>query len=138
MIPSLFTSIAHFATSAGAACTPSSGDFLGFPKWWAYLSGQEVATDPAAGSSTSYYCAPQITKLSDIWLIVAAGIEVMLRVAALVAIAYVLIGGIEYIRSQGEPGKTAEARQTIINALAGLVIAVGAATIVTYVAGQFN
>lgn len=62
----------------------------------------------------------------------------MLRIAALVAIAYVLIGGIEFIRSQGEPGKTAEARQTIINALAGLVIAVGAATIVTYVAGQFN
>ena len=142
MIPTFFTSILHLthstAVTAGEACTPQSGDFLGLPKWWAYLSGQQVPSNPSDPKSSVFYCAPQITHLSDVWLIVAAIIEAMLRIAALVAIGYVLWGGIEYVRSQAEPGKTEEARKTIINALVGLVIAIGAATMVTYVAGQFN
>ena len=141
MISSFFTSLLQLthitALAANDPCTPTSGDFLGLPKWWAYLSGQEVASDPANPKASALYCAPQITHLSDIWLIVAAIIEAMLRIAALVAIGYVLWGGIEYVRSQAEPGKTEEARKTIINALTGLVIAVGAATAVTYVAGRF-
>lgn len=115
----------------GATC--SGGDFLGFPKWYKYLGGQMVT---AKDGQTS--CVPQITGLSDIWLIVAAIIELLLRIGALAAIVYALYGSIQFITSQGDPSKTQAARQTIINALVGLVISVAAATLVTFLAGGFQ
>jgi hypothetical protein len=106
-----------------AACTNPS--FLGFPTWYEYL---KLNTD----------CTPMLTSVADIWLIVAAVLEILLRIAALVALIMVIYGGIEFITSQGEPDKSNKARSTVINALIGLVIAVVAATVVTFIAGSFN
>lgn len=110
-------------TNFAAACTKPN--FLGFPTWYEYL---KLNTD----------CTPALGNIADIWLIVAAVIEILLRVAALVAIIMVIYGGIEFITSQGEPEKSNKARGTVINALIGLVIAVVAATVVTFIAGSFN
>jgi hypothetical protein len=129
MISSLIT---HVVVQFGAAC--KGGSFLGFPKWYKYLNGHTVGEGiPGAGS-----CAPIITNINDIWLVVAAIVEIMLRVAGLLAILYVIWGGVQYIQSQGDPGKTTQARQTLTNALIGLVIAVGATAMVTFIAGRFN
>jgi hypothetical protein len=65
-------------------------------------------------------------------------VEILLRLAALAAIVMVIVGGVQYITSQGEPNNVTKARTTIISALAGLVIAVLAATAVTFLAGQFK
>ena len=121
MISQLFS---HFA----AAC--SGGGFLGFPTWYKYLPG---SSDP-----TTHLCSPQITGLNDVWLIVAAVIEIMLRVAAIVAVVFVIYGGFGYMTSQGEPDKTTKARWTIINALAGLAISVLAAVVVGFIAGSIT
>ncbi|HSX08476.1 MAG TPA: pilin [Candidatus Saccharimonadales bacterium] len=126
MIPQLLT----FFGDAGPC---PGGDFLGFPKWYKYLGHQMVT-----GKDGQTSCAPQITGLSDIWLIVASVIELLLRIGALAAIVYALYGSIQFITSQGDPSKTQAARQTIINALVGLVISVGAATLVTFLAGGFK
>ncbi|HVC36210.1 MAG TPA: hypothetical protein VNE40_02080 [Candidatus Dormibacteraeota bacterium] len=112
-----------------AAVCPG-GDFLGLPKWYKYLQG---TTDPISGA-----CSPQLSRLSDIWLIVAAVIELLLRVAAIAAVAFVIVGGIKYTISQGEPDKTAQAKGTIINAVIGLAIAVVAAATVQFIAGSFK
>lgn len=116
--------IAHFAT----VC--SGGGFLGLPTWYEYLPG---TTD-----SVTHLCTPQINGLMDIWLIVAAVIDILLRIAALVAVAFVIYGGFSYITSQGEPDKTSQARGTIISALVGLVIAVMAAIIVGFIASSIK
>jgi hypothetical protein len=113
-------------TTSTAAC--SGGSFLGFPTWYKYLPSTNV----------NGLCSPSINSLSDIWLIVAAVIEILLRVAALVAVGFVIYGGFSYIISQGEPSKTAQARTTLINALAGLAIAVLAAVVVSFIAGSIN
>jgi hypothetical protein len=122
--------------AAGDGCTPKGGAFLGFPTWYKYLSGQQIPTGDATGAAT--VCSPRIAQLNDVWLIVAAVIEMMLRIAAIAAVLYVLYGGVQYIMSEGDPGKTAKARGTLINALVGLVIAIGAATIVSFLAGSFS
>ena len=119
-----FKALIHFA---GAPCSPNA-PLLGFPTWYQYL--------PSVDGSNP--CAPQISKLTDIWLIAAAIIEILLRVAAIAAVVFVIWGGVTYITSQGEPDKTAQARKTIINALAGLTIAVAAAALVTFIAGRFQ
>ncbi len=111
-----------------AAACPNSG-FFGFPTWYKYLNS---VTD-SQGS-----CVPKISGLSDIWLIVAAVIDILLRISALVAVGFVVYGGVQYITSEGEPDKTSRARGTIINALIGLVIAVGATVLITFVASQFK
>lgn len=47
-----------------------------------------------------------------------------------VALIYIMIGGLNYIYSSGEPQKAKQAKETIIYALIGLVVAVSAETIV--------
>lgn len=109
----------HFAA---ANCHPS---FFGFPTWYEYLKVDST-------------CAPSISGINDVWLIVAAGIEILLRVAALVAIGFVIYGGIQYVTSQAQPDKTAKAQGTIINALVGLIIAILAAVIINFIAGSIT
>lgn len=104
------------------------GGFLGFPTWYEYLPGHY---------DDNGVCSPQLGSLSNVWLILAAIIEIMLRAAAILAVGFVIYGGVTYMTSQGEPDKTAKARGTIINALVGLVIAVIAATTVGFIAGRF-
>lgn len=121
MIQSL---LVHFAIT----CSSKSSSFLGFPTWYKYLTLKDV----------NGLCTPTLTGLSDVWLIVAAVIEILLRIATLVAIVGVIYGGFNYITSQGEPDKTTKARMTIINAVGGLVIAIMASVIVGFVAGSIH
>lgn len=115
-------------TQFGDAC--SGGNFLGFPTWYHYLNG---ITDAA-----TKVCTPELQGLNDIWLIVAAIIEIMLRIAALVAVVFIIYGGFEYITSQAEPDKTKRAKSTIINAVVGLIIAIMASVIVNFIARSIH
>jgi len=105
-----------------------NGSFLGFPTWHKYLSGDMVGGR----------CELEIDHLNDIWAIVAAVLEMVLRGAALLAVVFIIVGGIQYIGSQGEPENIQHAKNTIVNAVVGLVIATMATVIVSFVAGIFN
>jgi ABC-type Fe3+ transport system permease subunit len=132
MINALIFGIVNMVSHFAAPC--AGGSFLGFPKWYKYIDGYTVpAGQPGEGS-----CTPKVEHIGDIWLIVAAFVEILLRIGALLAIIFVIYGGIQYITSQGEPNKTNQARQTVINALIGLVISIGATTIITFAAGRFK
>lgn len=110
-------------------CDLDGGSLLGFPHWYKYLNGIQ---------DTNGGCIPQIKALTDIWLIVAAVLDILLRFASILAIGIIIYGGVKFIMSQGEPDKTSNARETIFNALIGLAISVVAAFVVNFVAGQFN
>lgn len=128
MIPllSLFSDI---SANFGQSCSPSGGNFLDFPKWYEYLNG----IYDAHGA-----CIPQVQGLGDIWLIVMAIIEILLRVAAILAVIFVIYAGISYTTSQGDPDATGRAKGTLVNSLIGLAISVMAAAIVAFIAGSFN
>ena len=98
--------------------------FLGFPTWQQYL-------DHLGGQ-------PRINGLTDIWLVVAAVIEILLRVAAIVAVAFIIYGGFSYTTSQGDPEATGRAKGTLVNALVGLAVAVMAAAVVSFIAKSIN
>ena len=114
--------ITTFAASCDVSKLPKLFDLL--PTWYEFL--------PLNGS-----CQPALTSLSDIWLIVAAVIEILLRIATLAAVVFVMIGGIMFMTSQGSPEQTAKARSTIINALIGLLMSVSAALVVGFIAASF-
>lgn len=107
----------------GAPCDPGGG-FFGLKPWYAYL---ESETDPLGK------CTPIINDGRDIGFIVLAIIDDMLRISALVAVAFVIYGGVQYVLSQGEPEKTNSAKNTILNALVGAMIAITATGIVSYI-----
>lgn len=118
----------HTLTSYFGAA-PCGGDgFLGFPKWYKYLSSADGVSP----------CSPQIAGLNDVWLIVAAIIEILLRVAAIIAVIFIIYAGFSYVTSQGDPESTARAKSTLVNALVGLAIAVTAAAIVSFIAGSVH
>ncbi len=107
-----------------ASCSSAGHSIFGFPTWYEYLPCNNGL--------------PALEHLTDVWLIVAALIEILLRLAALAAVVYVIWGGVDYIMSRGEPEKTAHARGTILNAVIGLVIAITSAAVVSYIAGSFQ
>jgi Type IV secretion system pilin len=57
-------------------------------------------------------------------------------VAGIVAVIFVIVGGIKYIFSGGDSSATSSAKNTILYALVGLVVAVLAREIIMFVLGK--
>ena len=70
------------------------------------------------------------TKFSGLVINILNGI---IAVSGLIAVIYVVIGGVNYMTSAGDSSKTQKARNTILYALIGLVVCVLAFAIVNYV-----
>lgn len=104
-------------------CLDEDPNFFNFPTWYRYLE-----KDTIEGNCEIVNFGPE-----DLPLIGLALVDIGLRVAALVAIGYIIYGGVQFVLAQGEADKTKKARQTIINALIGLVIALFATAIVAFV-----
>ncbi len=119
MITSL---ISNFA----AACAERT--FLGLPVWYRYLH------DGTRMQEINGQCEfVNFTFPGDAALIALGILDIALRLAGLVAVGYVIYGGFKFVTSQGDPEGIKNARQTIINALIGLVIALLATTLVAFV-----
>ena len=107
------------------ACSGGVASFLGLKSWDACL------TKNANGS-------PQITKLSDVWLIALPLLEDAIKLAGYTAAGFVIWGGVKYIKSQGDPGQINEARLVIYHALFGLLLAMISVALVNFIAGAFG
>lgn len=103
--------------TVSAAC----GSFLSFPPWYDGLvdGSCEMKSVDEVGGLQKY-----------IWTIVFNVVEIMLQVVAYAAGFFVLYGGFLYLTSSGAPDQAAKALKTILNALIGMVIAIGAVFIV--------
>lgn len=74
-----------------------------------------------------------ITSSADVSTMVTNTIQWFFGMAGIVAVIFVLMGGVKYMTSAGDPGKTKQAKQTILYALIGLVIVVLAEVITGFV-----
>lgn len=104
-------------------CGQTSGGFLGFPTWYKYLNPTFDGTE----------CKLDVTFPGAIPKILLAVVEIALRIGGVVAFGYVIYGGFKFILSNGEPDRAASARNSIINALVGLVIAIIAIGVVNFI-----
>lgn len=106
-----------------------SGNLLGIiPPWYKYL---EFDTDCSIKMDLAQNPA-------QFWLVGFGIIDILLRVAGIVAVGYVIYGGFRYMTSQGEPDKLKKAQGTIVNALIGVAITVLATSVVTFLVEQFK
>ena len=60
----------------------------------------------------------------------------VIAAAGVVAVIFIIIGGINYMTSAGDPSKTKKAKDTILYATIGLVICALSFAIVNWVIGQ--
>lgn len=63
-------------------------------------------------------------------------LQLVIGIIAAVAVLFVVIGGFRFVISEGDPQSTAKARSTIVYAVVGLIIAVSAEALVTFVLGK--
>lgn len=113
-------------------CT--SGSFFGLRPWYYYLpnSGAENRFDANCDIKNFVLLPSGQNGSSDVPLVLLAIIDDLLRIAALVAVGFVIVGAVQMITSQGSPDEASKARSTIINALLGLAIAIIAAAFVSF------
>lgn len=67
---------------------------------------------------------------------IPAVLRVIFALAALLSVVFVAVGGLKYTLSNGDPQGMAKAKNTILYALVGLVIAISAFTIVGFVGSR--
>lgn len=130
----------------GTIAKQCSKNFLTLKPWFTYLP------DPAFGKDDKghYTCTIENFSLlgeqdkdgkttgSQLPLVVLAIIDDLVRVAGMVAVGFVIYGGVQFVTSQGDPEKAKRARQTVFNALIGVVIAIVAASVVSYIGSQLS
>lgn len=119
--------ISAFTTFA-ASCVDQN-NFLALPHWYQYLNvGNQTVDGTVIRCQVLSFSVP-----GDLVLVALAIIDILIHIAGLVAVFFVIVGGVQYTTSQGNPDATAKAQSTIINALIGLALTVTAVGIVTFI-----
>lgn len=103
-------------------------NFFSVPPWHKYLE-KDLNSDGQ--------CDVVVNNINDVWKIALAVLEALGRVAAYVAVGFIIFAGFVYSSSQGNPEKTAKALGTIRLALIGLIVSISASMIVSFIAGRF-
>lgn len=79
----------------------------------------------------------EITSVSQAALVVTNGIRILLALSAMLAVAFIMVAGVYYIISAGDPGRVKTAKEILVNVGTGLVLILGSYAIVTFVAKGF-
>ncbi len=133
--------ISSFFSLFAAEC--SSNGFFGLVPWYKYINDRYHPGPPETGHFIGcdlhkFTLLPGSSRASDVPLVLLAVVDDLLRVAGIVAVAFVLVGAVKYVASQGNPEDAASAQSTIINALIGLVISVVAVAFVSFLGSQLG
>ncbi len=119
MIKKIIITIMFFSlTTIGAAVLPAT---------------PALAIDACSGNDTAV-CSSSVGDLTG--GILKDVISILLYIAGTIAVIMIIIGAIRYITSDGDAGKASQAKNTIIYAVVGLVVAVMSFGIVTFVLGR--
>lgn len=109
------------------ANTVNAASFLGIPAWYDGLTDSSGNIDL------------QGKEIGTVVVIVALNItDIALRLAGIVAVGFVIWGGIQYILARGEPNGVANGKKTLTHAIIGLVIAIASSAIVGFVSGRLS
>ena len=106
-------------TGSKSGSTSSCTDICNCP-------GASVAAQQAAGCPN----AGPVTDIKDATINI---LNVIIGLLSVVAVIVIVIGGTQYMISNGDPGKTKKAKDTILYAVIGLIICGLAAVIVNFV-----
>lgn len=135
---------------ADTADNCNTGGFFGLEPWYQFMP-KELGVSQQTNSNGNVTVAAQpcgvrcfnifvqnapnacgVTQ-SDIPGVILAIIDDLLRVAGLVAVAFVIYGSFEFVGSRGNSERTAKAQTTVVSALTGLAIALVSVALVSFI-----
>lgn len=128
----------------GTIAQRCSKDFLTLKPWFAYLpnSAFDEKNNSCAIVNFSLLgrqdASGKTVEQSQLILVVLAILDNLVRLAGIVAVGFVIMGGVLFVTSQGDPEKAKRARMSIFNALIGVVIAIIAASVISYIGTQLS
>lgn len=127
MVVSLSGVVASMPQTASAAC--DSNRFLTFPTWYRGIAKNncDIKSPNDVGGISNF-----------IWIIALNILEIFLQIIAYASVAFIIWGGFRYMYGAGTPDTIVSSRKMILNAVVGLVIAMLAAGIVTFVVGRLQ
>lgn len=111
------------------ACVPLAGALL--PSQDAYADAKlqvQSGLSKVSGASTG----------SDLPTIASKVVNVMLFIVGILAVIMIIFSGIRYITAHGDKGQVESAKNTLIYSIVGLVVAIIAYAIVSWVTGLFS
>ena len=97
--------------------------------------GCSAAGSTASGSNTDGVCGAKGEKVEDTAKNI---INTLLYVVGIVAVLMIIIGGIRYAASNGDSSAIQGAKNTVLYAVIGLIVAIMAFAIVNFVVGRFG
>lgn len=133
-----------FAFVQPASTVAAAGDcearFLGIPPWYRGLTNER--TSPVTGLKECVIMSPTDMsgaaddKLRNFILAIALNvIEMAMVIVGYIALFFILYGGFTFITNGSNAAGAERARQTILNAVIGLAIALGAIAILNLIYG---
>lgn len=120
------------AASAATVDCNTDVNFFAFPTWHRGL--------PQRGSD----CSIDIKLMRDtspaalIWTIALNIVDIALRITSMLAVGFIIYGGFRYFTSQGNPDAVHKATDTLLKAVIGLVIALAAAALISFIVSRLN
>ena len=117
-----------------------SGGFFGLEPWYHFMP-KELNPDCSINcfnildQSTANECGQQS---SDIPGVLLAVIDDLLRVAGLVAVAFIIVGSFQFVASRGNSERAAQAQGTVISALTGLAVALVAVAFISFIGSRLT
>lgn len=81
-------------------------------------------------------CSNTSVKINDLPTVIQNILNAIIGIAGVVSVVFIVVGGIQYITSTGDPGKTKKAKDTILYALIGLIVCALSFAIVNFVISQ--
>lgn len=119
--------------NGGTIAEQCSRQFMGINPWYIYL--EDSAFEPGTCNIENFTLLGEGNDLGRVILAIADG---LVKVAAIIAVAFVIVGGFQFLTSQGDPERAKHARTTVLNALIGLVIAIIAVAVVSFIGNQLT
>lgn len=118
----------------GSGSVPSSI----FVPWYKYLPSEGSQGKGCRPVTISKDGSPAVDNKKTDWArtisaVAIAVIDTLTRISAIIALGFIIWGAIQYITSQGEPEGLQNAKNTIMNALIGLIIVILAIGIVQFI-----
>lgn len=101
------------------------------------LTNDQICTpDMAPEIKAAYGCSDASSNVPDAKDTAVTIISNIILALGIVAVVVIIVGGVEYMTSAGDPGKIKKAKETILYSVIGLVICALAFAIVNFVIGN--
>lgn len=125
------------STASAAEC---EGRFLGIPPWYRGLTDERTSSVTGASEcvikSPSQMSGSDDDKLRNFILAIALNVlEMAMVIVGYIAVFFILFGGFTFITNGSNAAGAERARQTILNAVIGLAIALGSVAILNLIYG---